>query len=129
MIFGRLLAVLIASVALVSCAGVVLVSLVFAVWALLAPAFGGVGATAAVIFAVAALVALAGGGIVLALRPRDAPVAASGPTLDGALGFVRERPVVSVVAAAGALLLAAVQPRLAVIVARNLLTRNRRPQP
>ncbi len=125
MILGRLLAVLIAAVALVACLGVVAVSLVFALWALLAPSIGGAGATAVVIAALAASIALGGGLAVMALTPkaREAPPPAL--TLGAALGFMRERPVATVVGVVGALAVVAMQPRLAFVVVRNLLRRNR----
>jgi hypothetical protein len=125
-IFGRLLAVVMAATALASCAGVVAVCLVFAFWALLAPLLGGVLATAAVAGCAAALIAVAAGAAFLALAPRTRRPAAAAPTLGRALGFVRERPVVTVVAAAGAVLVAVLQPRLVAAVARNFLLRSRR---
>jgi hypothetical protein len=124
-IFSRLLAVLVASFALAGCAGVVLVSVIFAFWALLAPALGGVGATAAVIFALALTVAIAAVGAVLVLRPPASAAAASAPTVEAAIGFARDRPVFAVVAAVFAIVLTAIQPRLAAAVARNIFRRAR----
>jgi hypothetical protein len=124
-IFSRLLAVLIAAVALVACLGVVAFSLVFALWALLAPSIGGAGATAVVIAAFAASIAMGGGLAVMALTPKAREVAPPALTLDAALGFVRERPVATVVGAVGAVAVIVMQPRLAFAVVRNLMRRNR----
>ncbi len=125
MIFGRLLAVAIASVALVACGGVVLVSLVFALWSLLAPILGATGATAAVVFLPALMAALGAAVATAVLRPAPKAAAKAAPTLDLAIGFVKRRPVMAVVAAAGAIAVTVVQPRLAAAVIGNLFRRAR----
>lgn len=99
----RALAILIAGAALVACLGVVVVALLFAGHALLQPWLGAPGATAAMIALAALLIAGAAAVARWSLRPRIVPVSTAPGTalVDRTLVFVRDRPVVSMVAAVG----------------------------
>jgi hypothetical protein len=78
-----------------------------------------------VIFALALIVAIAAVGAVLVLRPPPSSARAPAPTVEAAIGFARDRPVFTVVAAVLAIVLTAIQPRLAAAVARNIFRRAR----
>jgi hypothetical protein len=129
-IFSRLLAVTIASSALVCCAGASLVSLVFAVYDLLISHMTAPFAVASLCFALAVLVGGAASVAVLALRPPISRVVAvtGSPALDRALAFVRDRPVASLIGLVGGVVLTALQPKLVAAVARDLLLRRSSPR-
>jgi hypothetical protein len=130
MIFRRLLAVTIATSALVCCALACLVSVVVALYDLLSPPLSAPFAVATLCLTLAVLVGGAALMAVLALRPPAPRVATAtgSPALDRILAFVRDRPVVSVATLVGGVVLTALQPRLVGAIARNLLLRRSIPQ-
>lgn len=113
MIFRRLILALSAAAVLATAAGVCVVALAFALFAMVEPYVGRAGAGAVVAGSAALLAAIGGLALAGAARVRRAkPVAAAtGSILDRLLGFVREKPVTAVSAAAAAGLLAIINPR------------------
>ena len=122
MIFRRVLLALIAASAFAAAAGVLVVALAFALYALVEPKFGAAGAAATVAGTTAGLMALGGLLIALAARPRKrvAPPAPEG-VLERALAFIRQKPVLAGTAAVGAGLLAVRNPKYLGEVLRSFL--------
>jgi len=109
----RLFLLLAAATALAACAGVCVIALALALGAWVEPMVGAAGA-AAIVAAAAALI-LALGALILALgararRRRLSPPGSSG-LVERALALMRDKPVVAIVAAVGAGLLAIRNPR------------------
>lgn len=110
MILRRLLLGLAAAAALATSAGVCVVALAFALFALVEPYVGRAGAAAVVAGAVALAMALAGVFIAAsARRPRGA--AAPGSVMERLISLVREKPLVATSAALGAGFMAVRNPR------------------
>src|SRR5271169_1643743 len=89
-------------------AGVIVIALAFALFALVEPYLGRAGAAATVAATTAALIGL--GGLILALAGRGRrakpPASVSGGILERAIAFVRRKPIVAASAAIGAGLMA-----------------------
>ena len=117
MILRRLiiLAALVAGLAVSGC--VVAIALVYAVHALLAPMLGAPGAAAVMVGLVAAVLGAGAAGLFAVSRPKKpavvvapAPPSPLGQAIDALAATVRERPVVVVLAAVGAGILAVRNP-------------------
>ncbi|HWF01616.1 MAG TPA: hypothetical protein VG248_17570 [Caulobacteraceae bacterium] len=113
MIARRLLATAMIVAALLACGGAIVVSLAFAVFALLQPLVGDAGAAAvvaggaALVLGACALVA----NLILAPRRRAAPPApAASPTLARVMELVADRPVATIAGGLVAAVLAARDP-------------------
>jgi len=112
-IFRRVLLGLMAAATLAAAAGVIVVALAFALYALAEPRLGRAGAAATVALATAVLIGFAG--LIMALagrgrRPRPgAPI--SGSVLERVLAFISQRPIVAASAAIGAGLMAVRNPK------------------
>ncbi len=113
MIFRRVLMALTAAAVFAAAAGVVVVALAFALYALAEPRLGRAGAAGAVALVVALLMGLLG--LVLAIGGRRSapktPAQVAGNLLERALTLVQEKPVMAAVAAAGAGLMAIRNPK------------------
>ncbi len=94
----RLCLALAASGAIFAGAGVVLVALAFALYALVLPRLGPAGAAAAVAAAAAIIIALAGLGIGLAARPPRSRKPRGGGFVERLVAFVQEQPVLAIAA-------------------------------
>jgi len=112
-IFRRVLFALTAAATLAAAAGVIVVALAFALYALTEPYLGRAGAAGAVALVTAFLIGLVG--LVLAIlgRERRSRVVAppSGGVLERTVAFLSQRPVMSAAAALGAGLIAARNPK------------------
>ena len=113
MIFRRVLLALMAAATFSVAAGVIVVALAFALYALAEPHLGRAGAAATVALTTAVLLGIAGLILALAGRGRRSRPASrlSGSILDRAIAFVREKPVVAASAAIGAGLMAVRNPK------------------
>ena len=110
MIFRRILFALAAAAIVAVSAGVCVVALAFALYALVKPALGQAGAAAVVAGAAAVLIGLVGLFLALAARgPKRKPVEPKNP-MDRIIQLLRERPVSAVAAAVAAGLLAVRNP-------------------
>ena len=115
MILRRLIILATLGAGLAVSAGVVVVGLVYSLFALLAPRLGAAGATAVMVALIAVLM-WAGAAVLFALsRPKKVVVQAAAPSpvariVDTLSETVRERPVVVVLAAVGAGILAVRNP-------------------
>jgi hypothetical protein len=112
-IVRRFFLLLAAAMAFAVCAGVCVVALAFALYALIVPHLGAAGASGVVAGASALTVGL--GALILAFgarakRPRNRPAGASG-LVERGLEMIKEKPVVAIVAAVGAGLLAVRDPK------------------
>jgi hypothetical protein len=112
-IFRRVLLALIAAATFAAAAGVIVVALAFALYALTEPNLGRAGAAAMVALVTAVLIGLAG--MVMALagrgrRPKATP-AMSGGVLERAIAFVRQKPIATAAAAIAAGLMASRNPK------------------
>jgi hypothetical protein len=121
-IFRTVLLALIAASAFAAGAGVAVVALAFALYALVEPRLGAAGAAATVAGVTAGLMALGGVLMMVAARPRRRrePVAPEG-ALERALGFIRQKPILAGAAAVGAGLLAVRNPKYLGEVLRSFL--------
>lgn len=113
MIFRRLLFLLAGAVALAVSAGIVVIALAFALYALVEPYIGRAGAAASVAAAAAILIALLG--FLLTRQGRKRPAAdrkpGEGETItDRIVDFVRSRPVTAIAGAVAAGILAVRNP-------------------
>lgn len=113
MIFRRVLLALMAAATFAAAAGVIVVALAFALYAVAEPSLGRAGAAATVALATAILIALAG--LIMALVGRNkrsrALSSLPGGILERAVAFVRQKPIVAASAAIGAGLMAARNPK------------------
>jgi hypothetical protein len=111
-IFRRVLLALMAAATFSVAAGVIVVALAFALYALVEPYLGRAGAAGAVALATAVLTALAA--MIMALAGRGKRVktpAVSGGILERGIAFARQKPIVAASAAIGAGLMAARNPK------------------
>lgn len=122
MIVRRVLLALIAASMFAAGASVGVVALAFALYVVVEPNLGAAGAAATVAGVTAALMALGGFAIVFAARSKakSAPAAPEG-TLERALDFIRQKPLLSSAAAVGAGLLAVRNPKYLGEILRSLL--------
>lgn len=110
MILRRILFFLASATALAVSAGVIVVALAFALYALVKPYVGAPGAAAVVAGSAAILIGLIGFAIGAAARPRRRRGKAPESPLDRLVEFVRDRPVSSIAAAIAAGLMAVRNP-------------------
>ena len=113
LIFRRIVLALTAAAMLAAAGGVLVVSLAFALYALVEPYVGRAGAAASVAGTAALFIGLGAGVLMIASRrkpSKEMPPVAKG-LVERAMRFIREKPVVAVSAAAGAGLLAVRNPR------------------
>lgn len=113
MILRRVLLALMAATTFSVAAGVIVVALAFALYALAEPYLGRAGAAGVVALVVAVVMGLAG--MVMALASRGKRLKAtgriSGGFLERAITFVRQKPIVAASAAIGAGLMASRNPK------------------
>lgn len=110
MIFRRLLFALAGATAFAVSAGVVVVALAYALFALVRPYAGPAGAAAAVALAAAILFALLGVGLAALARPPRRKPGQPESIVERIVDFVRTRPVTTVASAIAAGLLAVRNP-------------------
>jgi hypothetical protein len=112
-IFRRVLLALMAAVTFSVAAGVIVVALAFALYALAEPRLGRAGAAATVALTTGVLIGLAGVTMAVAGRARRPKTSAfgSGGVLERAIAFVRQKPIVAASAAIGAGLMAVRNPK------------------
>ena len=113
MIFRRVLLGLTAAAMFAAAAGVIVIALAFALYALVEPYLGRAGAAATVALATAVPIGFAGMIMALAGRGKRSRTASSfsGGVLERAIQFVRQKPIVAAAAAIGAGLMAARNPK------------------
>ena len=128
-ILRRLFFGLIATAALAVSAGVLVVALAYALFALAQPHVGSAGAAAVVALAGAVLMGLLGLGLaLLAKGPKRKPGAASQDPLQVLMALMRERPIVSTSALIAAALVAIRNPAIIASVVKAILDQKSRPQ-
>ena len=117
MIARRIFLALAAGSALAVSAGICVIALAMAVYALAAPMVGPAGAWAIVAGISAALIGVIGLCLALAMspkrppKPKDAPAPPPATPMERLIGFVRERPIVAAAAAVTAAVLAVRNPQ------------------
>ena len=113
MIFRRILLELVAATMFSAAAGVIVVALAFALYALMEPYLGKAGAAATVALATAILTGLAGMIMAMVGRNKRSRLASSlsGGVLERVIAFVRQKPIVAASAAIGAGLMATRNPK------------------
>jgi hypothetical protein len=112
-IFRRILLELVAATMFSAAAGVIVVALAFALYALMEPYLGKAGAAATVALATAILTGLAGMIMAMVGRNKRSRLASSlsGGVLERVIAFVRQKPIVAASAAIGAGLMATRNPK------------------
>lgn len=112
MILRRILLFLASATALAVSAGVIVVALAYALYALVKPTVGAAGGAAIVAAAAAVLIGVIGFGLAMAARPkrRKARDARGDSPIDRVVDFVREKPVTSIAAAIAVGLMAVRNP-------------------
>ncbi len=121
MILRRILLYLASGAARATAAGVVVVALAYALYALVKPAIGPAGGAAVVAAAAAILIGLIGLALALAARPPRRKARASDSLAERIADFVREKPVTAIAAAVAAGLMAVRNPRYLGSVLRSFL--------
>ncbi len=113
MILRRILLALLAAAIVSAGAGVAVVALAFALYALVEPRLGRAGAAAVVAGAAAGLIFLAGFGVALAGRRPPSTTAPAVPVgmLERVLAFLSQRPVVAATTALGGAIIALRNPK------------------
>jgi hypothetical protein len=110
-ILRRVLFYLASAAALATAAGVIVVALAYALYALVKPAIGAAGAAAVVAGAAAVLIGLIGFWLALASRPPRRKGRAADTLAERIADFVREKPVTAIAAAVAAGLMAVRNPK------------------
>ncbi len=128
MILRRILFFLAATTAFAVSAGVVVIALAYALYALVKPSLGPAGASAVVAGAAALLIALIGVILAAVSRPPPRKARTSDSVVDRVVEFVRDRPVSAVAAAIAAGLMAVRNPKYLGAAIRAFVEGRERPR-